>query len=436
MKRDEKKGMVVKMLDKAQKILNRSKKIYEDIVYGGAEGKEMRTLLKELIRMQKQDGFWRGINPEKCPSDARVDFVYFPTYYATAALIYAYLHSRDRWSKGASKALDKGLRAAMGRKLQGHGFGATGEMMTALAIYRTAGLYQYINCNPYHPFSRMIKEIFSDMRLALNTGKTTSDWNRNFKEEYEAELREYEEAQTKSPVANYVWYACYGSNINRTRFMRYIDMCSRSTPPREDRRFLFPYDMYFAKSTMLWDNGSKAFLDDTAEGWTYGRIYKISMLQFREICRMEGSDYTKQLYLGDLEGYPIYSFTDTQRNPVTKAPSAAYYRTILEGLRECYGEQMETKKLNEYLIGRVFSGDEFAVIKAIFQSPHSISAEAISTASGVACEAVEQAIEALCDRGLIRQKYDSLGMDAPQYYTANAPWSRELVAEMLKYETF
>ena len=423
------------MLEKAQKILNRNKKIYEDIVYGGAEGKELRALLKELIRMQKKDGFWRGLDPEKCPSDARVDFVYFPTYYATAALIYAYLHNRDRWSRGASKALDKGLRAAMGRRLQGHGFGATGEMMTALAIYKKAGLYQYINLEPYHPFSRIIERIISDMRDALNTGETISDWNRDFKQEYEDELREYEEAQTKSLVeTNYVWYACYGSNINRTRFMRYIDRCSRSTPPKEDRRYLFPYNMYFAKSTILWDNGSKAFLDDTAEGRTYGRIYKISLLQFKEICMMEGRDYTKQLYLGDLEGYPIYSFTDTQKNPVTKAPSAAYYRTILEGLRECYGDQMETKKLNEYLIGRVFSEDEFVVIKTIFQSPNSISAEAISSAAGVACEAVEQAIEALCNRGLIRQKQDSLETDAPQYYTADLPWSRELVAEMLKYE--
>ena len=34
---------------------------------------------------------------------------------------------------------------------------------------------------------------------------------------------------------NYVWYACYGSNINRERFMRYINWCSDTTPPMEDR---------------------------------------------------------------------------------------------------------------------------------------------------------------------------------------------------------
>lgn len=36
---------------------------------------------------------------------------------------------------------------------------------------------------------------------------------------------------------NYVWYACYGSNISKMRFMDYINRCRDTTPPVEDRPY-------------------------------------------------------------------------------------------------------------------------------------------------------------------------------------------------------
>ena len=75
---------------------------------------------------------------------------------------------------------------------------------------------------------------------------------------------------------SYVWYACYGSNINRERFMRYINRCSDTTPPVEDRPYEFKHPVFFAGHSSIWENKGTAFLDVWSEGDALGRIYKIT----------------------------------------------------------------------------------------------------------------------------------------------------------------
>ncbi len=56
---------------------------------------------------------------------------------------------------------------------------------------------------------------------------------------------------------DYVWYACYGSNINYKRFMHYIDGditgkysatngCIDKSEPTEERPYIFDCPIYFA----------------------------------------------------------------------------------------------------------------------------------------------------------------------------------------------
>ncbi|MDI9498944.1 MAG: hypothetical protein QM270_10750 [Bacillota bacterium] len=55
-----------------------------------ASGTEDREILKRLARMQDaRSGFWFCTKDRQVPSDARVDFMYRPTYYATAILMTA-----------------------------------------------------------------------------------------------------------------------------------------------------------------------------------------------------------------------------------------------------------------------------------------------------------------------------------------------------------
>lgn len=150
----------------------------------------------------------------------------------------------------------------------------------------------------------------------------------------------------------YIWYACYGSNVNYERFMKYINKCTDKTPPIADRPFVFQHNIYFAKASSYW-GGGKAFLDDTCPGKAFGRIYKITREQFMEVKGFEGKDYGKELKLGTVAGLPVYSFTDKQKNHPETIPSLKYFDTILSGLLECYEGIEEKMDLAKYLIERI-----------------------------------------------------------------------------------
>lgn len=158
-----------------------------------------------------------------------------------------------------------------------------------------------------------------------------------------------------NPQTEYVWYACYGSNISRRRFMRYIDKCTDKTPPVEDRPYEFPHSIYFAKSSEIWDNGAVAFLDDLNPGHAYGRIYKITKEQFMEVQQMEGPKYTKGLEFLAIDALPVYSFTDIESKEEvgTGIPSKGYFDEILLGLKECYAGMYSDEELEEYLNSRI-----------------------------------------------------------------------------------
>ena len=79
----------------------------------------------------------------------------------------------------------------------------------------------------------------------------------------------------------YVWYACYGSNINIDRLMIYIngdqngkfghvEGCSDKSKPLEAKPYIFNCSIYFAKHSNRW-NGGVAFLDYEHNGQSYGK---------------------------------------------------------------------------------------------------------------------------------------------------------------------
>ncbi len=173
----------------------------------------------------------------------------------------------------------------------------------------------------------------------------------------------------------YIWYACYGSNIRKARFLCYIqggtpagavrsfEGCTDTTEPLDSRPFQINRELYFAKKAVTWNGGGIGFLkpDKDSQSKTYGRIYKISLGQFKDLlkqelrvkgnvpvnlerlkcdgffnCLPEGR-YGHLLHLGEIEGLPVISFSSErflkeQINP----PAEAYLSTIIRGLREIY----------------------------------------------------------------------------------------------------
>ena len=98
-----------------------------------------------------------------------------------------------------------------------------------------------------------------------------------------------------------VWYASYGSNLLRARFLAYIRGgpppgasfvqvgCSDTTPPRHDRGVMILHHLYFAESSRNWEDAGIAFLDPgkDSSAKTLGRMYLITAQQFREVVLQE-----------------------------------------------------------------------------------------------------------------------------------------------------
>ena len=175
-------------------------------------------------------------------------------------------------------------------------------------------------------------------------------------------------------LINLVWYASYGSNLCSRRFMCYIEGgllegasrphpgCRDKTPPKDDRPIKIPYPLYFARQSSNWGNKGVAFvgLEKEETEPTLGRMYLITEQQFADVVSQENdgakismdlqkvkqqgsmvfreSWYGNILYLGDQDGFPIYTFT-SEKNIALEAPvapSPEYLKTVISGLKEVY----------------------------------------------------------------------------------------------------
>lgn len=408
-------------------------RLYENMLSESFDSEERRKLVKEILSLQAEDGFFIATDYRKVDSDYLVDYIYRPTYLATAALMYADLMDSFSEDSQEKTVLLNTLLLAAGRGLMGHGYEATESLIDSLNIYKKAGVYEWIQTNEKEApeFCQMIHAIIEEFKERLESGHTVSDWNRDFRVEFQKEVEDYENSSGK-----YVWYAAYGSNINKTRFMAYINNCSDRTAPLEDRPYTFAHNIYFASESRLWERKGTAFLDDSKAGMAYGRVYRISKAQFIDVKQQEGSKYSKQVLLGEIDGLPVYTFTAPTPYKIHKEPSQAYMQVIREGLKEVYPEMSESF-INTYLYTRdILNADDVAVLSFVRHSAHGVSIETM-TQTGVPVSRVKEAIKRLCDLGLLKQDSRSVAaghnaLDRGAVYFTRKE-KRELVDVMLLF---
>lgn len=377
--------------------------------------------------------------PASMPADARVDFVYRPTYIGATIMMTAMNRfpslCKDEMLYGC---LRKMLNAAMGRNFMGAGWESYAGLMDTLQIFATGDTFEFIANH------REINEQFADLldtsiqilETEICSGNLKNVWpGTDYRDRGRQVLKLVNKSMARKNEC--VWYACYGSNISKERFMRYIANCADTTPPVEDREFLFKHNIYFAKKARNWHNGGKAFLDDTCRGKAYGRVYKIKMEQFEQIKQQEGADYKKQLHLGELEGIPVYSFTDISRTSPATIPSDDYFTTILAGLRDCYAGKIKDEELVKYLISAIFPDDAFAVAKVIKENSHCMSVMEACIKTDLTPSSVRSAIEWLVSHNVIQQDSRSVraghsidNMNA-LFYTVDSRCARALLAAMI-----
>ncbi len=176
-----------------------------------------------------------------------------------------------------------------------------------------------------------------------------------------------------------IWYASYGSNVNRARFLCYLE---GGTPvgtllpqrgardrslPRDDAPCTFRSAIRFAGYSARWE-GAPALLEHRrASPGALGRRYLITKEQFVDVVAQEnGAEgplsipfdevlpdghtlidtraYDTIIGLDPVDGIPVATFTssDIPEQRPAAAPSAAYLATIVRGLAEVHDLDHET----------------------------------------------------------------------------------------------
>lgn len=377
--------------------------------------------------------------PSSMPADARVEYVYKPTYFAATILMTA----MTRFDNIANDSVIRNvthnvLNAAMGRNFVGAGYNEYVGLIETLRIFSQGDTLGFIEKfrTVNERFACKFEETLVFLENEICTGKITDAWSgEDYIKKGKEILAMYQ--NTNIPESTHVWYACYGSNLNKARFMEYIYSCSDETPPEEDRPFIFDHPIYFAKNSSRWQGGGKAFLDDSRIGTAYGRIYKITREQYEEIKQKEGSDYTKRLSFGEIDGLPVYSFTDELVSTTVRIPSNEYFSTILAGMKECYNEILSNVEIVNYLIDSIFPKNTFEVARVIKENPHYISNAEISISVGMELSDVISATLWLVNNNVIQQDRRSIlaghqiNNSEAFFFTVASPCGRELLDEII-----
>ena len=230
-----------------------------------------------------------------------------------------------------------------------------------------------------------------------------------------------------------VWYACYGTNVSESRFMKYINDCRDKTPPTASKPFYFPHPIYFAGKSRTWENKGSAFLDDGASGRAYGRIYLITAEQYEDVKRMEGRRYSKKLSLGSVEGIPVVSFTSPvpRSKQQENAPSLEEFDTILQGYLETFPE-LEKCVLATTLMDSLLTDSEEKVLFKIRNAPHGVSSPVLAGALGISEREVTACLTRLMKKNWIRQDRRTLDRPAtsPEALFYTMPDMRQLIDKM------
>lgn len=180
-----------------------------------------------------------------------------------------------------------------------------------------------------------------------------------------------------------VWYAAYGSNLSRERFLTYVrggrpagatrtylGARDRSLPSAEVA-FAMPGQLFFGWESPTWGGGI-AFYDAGAGGSTLARAYLVTDQQFADVAAQEmhrepspdldlahvleharhdvgPGRYESLLLVGELDGHPVLTFTTPDPAAVhPNSPAPAYLRTMTDGLREAHG--LDDDQVADYVL--------------------------------------------------------------------------------------
>jgi hypothetical protein len=124
---------------------------------GYPDDEAIQRYLMRLVEIQRLDtapafreGSWAMPEDLSMGSDARVDFAYLPTMIAVATLALMLQERPDIavCVPGIERALRKGVRFALGRKLVGHGYDGNAQMLLAIRILALGKVFTLARNDP------------------------------------------------------------------------------------------------------------------------------------------------------------------------------------------------------------------------------------------------------------------------------------------------
>jgi len=174
-----------------------------------------------------------------------------------------------------------------------------------------------------------------------------------------------------------VWYVAYGSNVNETRFLRYLQGESDhvgardATPPRASAWAVAPLALQFAGTSQRWDGGGVAFVDPDPAASAFVRAWDITSEQFEDVFAQEnrrqvgssldwdamshgdvvvGTSWYRRIVRLDLAfanlEQPALTFTWQEPVPLNP-PHESYRSTIATGLAE--NPALTEEQIEDYL---------------------------------------------------------------------------------------
>lgn len=170
------------------------RELHAKVVEGEVKREQYSDIVKKLVKTQREDGSWSKLENYDIPSEARIDFLYNPTYLACAILLYLDYKYGLEAIDGANASLEKGLVFSTGRGLNGHGFDAINEQHINMRLFERAGVYVWFNkhLDTNNEFKVMWDDIIERLRVNLKEKRVMADWNRDFSKEMNERLDVYE----------------------------------------------------------------------------------------------------------------------------------------------------------------------------------------------------------------------------------------------------
>lgn len=182
-----------------------------------------------------------------------------------------------------------------------------------------------------------------------------------------------------------IWYASYGSNLLRQRFLAYLEggEVPRSTTgeaqsgardterPSADQPFVLPHHLLFAHAAPRWGGGGVAKITATpdAAATTQSRAWRITLGQLEDVFAQENrrettaidldrlvddgriqvfdSWYGTLLCAGAIAGEPVLTFTGPTPDTTLAPAHGSYLRVVGDGLREL--RDWSTEQVATYL---------------------------------------------------------------------------------------